>query len=357
MTVLKDSGERILLPPERVHSGMSVLAAAGERIAVDGRISAGRGELDTSLITGETLPQPANVGDRVFAGTLNLGAPLTIEVTAVGEVTLLAEIVRLMEHAEQCRARYVALADRVSRLYAPAVHGLALATLLGWVFAVGAPWQVALLHAVAVLIITCPCALGLAVPVVQVIASGRLMRRGILLKSGSALERLAEVDTVVFDKTGTLTLGRPTLLDEPNDEEALRLAACLAATSNHPLAKALAVAVRDAQVAQNVTELTGRGLMQETPEGEVRLGSRDWCSPGEDRGSRGPELWFARPGRTPLRFSFADPPRADAAEVVAELKRRGLHVALLSGDRESTVAEVATALGIRGLARRLPPGR
>ncbi len=346
VTVLKEGGARVLLPPERVRPGMAVLAAAGERVAVDGRVRAGRSELDTSLITGETLPQPAGVGDRVFAGTLNLGAPLTLEVTAVGEGTLLAEIVRLMEHAEQRRARYVVLADRVSRLYAPVVHALALATLLGWVFAVGAPWQLALLHAVAVLIITCPCALGLAVPVVQVIASGRLLRRGILLKSGSALERLAEVDTVVFDKTGTLTLGRPRLRERADDPEALRLAASLAAASRHPLARALAAAAPDVKVATGVVEEPGRGLALETPAGEVRLGSRAWCGVEEDGAARGPELWLSRPGLPALRFAFADPLRADAAEVVAELKRRGLTVELLSGDREGTVSDAAALLGI-----------
>ncbi len=171
----------------------------------------------------------------MFAGTINQGAPLRLEATAVGESTLLAEIVRLMELAEQRRAKYVVLADRIARLYAPAVHGLALATFLGWTLFGGIAWQTALLYAVAVLIITCPCALGLAVPAVQVIASGRLLRKGVLLKSATALERLAEVDTVVLDKTGTLTLGHPTL-DRGSDPAALELAASLAGASRHPLA-------------------------------------------------------------------------------------------------------------------------
>jgi Cu2+-exporting ATPase len=315
---------------------MSVLVAAGERAAVDGQVRAGRSELDASLITGETLPEVVGVGGRVFAGTLNLGAPLTLEVTAVSENTLLAEIVRLMEHAEQRRARYVALADRIARLYAPAVHGLALATFLGWTFLVGVAWQVALLHAVAVLIITCPCALGLAVPVVQVIASGRLMRRGILLKSGTALERLAEVDTVVFDKTGTLTLGHPALQSVPDDREALELAASLAAASRHPLARALAGAAPGVPVAVGVQETPGCGLSQHTPAGEIRLGNRDWCAIDEDESATGPELWLTQPGRAPQRFAFADPLRGDAKEVVAGLEARGLEVQLLSGDRETT---------------------
>jgi Cu2+-exporting ATPase len=346
VAVLKAGGERVFLPAEQVRPGMSVLVAAGERSAVDGRVRAGGSELDASLITGETLPEAVGVGGRVFAGTLNLGAPLTLEVTAVGENTLLAEIVRLMEHAEQRRARYVALADRIARLYAPSVHGLALATFLGWAFLVGVAWQVALLNAVAVLIITCPCALGLAVPVVQVIASGRLMRRGILLKSGTALERLAEADTVVFDKTGTLTRGHPALQSAPDDHEALELAASLVAASRHPLARALAGAVPGVPVAAGVQETPGCGLSLDTPAGEIRLGNRGWCAIEEDETAAGPELWLTRPGQAPARFAFADPLRVDAREVVMGLEARGLEVQLLSGDRETTVAEAAAALGI-----------
>jgi Cu2+-exporting ATPase len=282
----------------------------------------------------------------VFAGTLNLAAPLSLQVTAVGAHTLLAEIVRLMELAEQRGARYVALADRVARLYAPAVHGLALVTFLGWVGLTDTPWQTALLTAVAVLIITCPCALGLAVPAVQVIASGRLLDRGILLKSATALERLAAVDTVVFDKTGTLTEGRPELRREGLDPDALARAAALAAASRHPLARALVRAAPEVPAAAGVRELPGRGLGLATAAGEVRLGSRRWCGLAEDDGAEGPELWLTAPGRRPQRFAFADRTRPDAAAVIAALGRRGLSVELLSGDRAGPVARVAEELGI-----------
>jgi Cu2+-exporting ATPase len=346
VTVLTEDGARLLLPAEQIGPGMTVLAAAGERIAVDGRVRSGQSELDSSLITGETLPAPVRPGDPVFAGTLNLTAPLTLEVTAVGEDTLLAEIVRLMELAEQRRARYVELADRVARLYAPLVHGLALATFLGWAFLVGAPWQTALLTAVAVLIITCPCALGLAVPVVQVIASGRLLGHGTLLKSATALERLAAIDTVVFDKTGTLTEGRPELQRQDLDPNGLALAAALAGASRHPLARALARAAPGVPVADGVREHPGQGLGLATPEGELRLGSRSWCGLSEDDAAEGPELWLTGPGRAPQRFAFADPPREDAAAVITALQDRGLAVELLSGDRRGTVARVAEDLGI-----------
>jgi Cu2+-exporting ATPase len=348
VTVLEADGRRRAVPAAAVAPGMIALVAAGERIGVDGTVLDGTSALDTSLITGETVPATAGPGDRVFAGTLNLDAPLQLEVAAVGEGTLLAEIVRLMELAEQRRARYVVLADRLAARYAPAVHGLAFATFLGWTLLAGSAWQVALLYAVAVLIITCPCALGLAVPAVQVIASGRLLSRGVLLKSATALERLAQVDTVVFDKTGTLTSGRPALArSEPSDPEALRVAAALAGSSRHPLARAVAGALPEVPAARGVEEVPGRGLRLATPSGEVRLGSRAWCGI-EDAGTSGdgPELWLARPEYPPVRFVFDDPLRADAARVIATLRARGLAVELLSGDRVPSVAAVAAALGI-----------
>ncbi len=348
VTVLTADGRRQVLPAASVAPGMTVLVAAGERIGIDGRVQAGRSEVDASLITGESLPRPVGLGDPVFAGTINQSAPLRLEATAVGESTLLAEIVRLMELAEQRRAKYVVLADRIARLYAPAVHGLALATFLGWTLIGGIAWQTALLYAVAVLIITCPCALGLAVPAVQVIASGRLLRQGVLLKSATALERLAEVDTVVLDKTGTLTVGRPTLdRRRPLDQAALELAASLAGASRHPLAKALCRAAPGVPVAGGVEEIPGRGLRRSSEGGEIRLGNRGWCGveqPGEP--ARGPELWLARPGRLPVRFAFSDPLREDAVAVVAALKRQGLEVELLSGDLPPVVAAVAREIGI-----------
>lgn len=335
---------------------MTVLVAAGERIGVDGRIAGGASEIDTGLIDGESIPRPAGPGTSVFAGTLNLAAPLTITVTATGESTLLAEIARLIEAAEQQRGRYVALADRVARLYAPVVHGLALVTFLGWWLGAGAPWQEALLIAIAVLIITCPCALALAVPVVQVIASGRLLRRGILVKSGTALERLANADTVVFDKTGTLTRGRPRLVEPPggSDPEALAEAAAVAAASRHPLARALVKAAEADGIAvtpaADVRELPGAGLERATAEGALRLGSRAFAapteaSPGDDAAS-GPELWLSRPGRAPVRFAFADELREDARSVIAALQARGYAIELLSGDRGAVVAAVAAEVGI-----------
>lgn len=346
VTVIDLQGRLQVMPPEQVRAGMTVLVAPGERVPVDGRIADGLSDLDTSLITGETVPVAVQPGAAVFAGTLNLTAALRLAVTAVGQGTLLAEIVRLMEVAEQGRARHVALADRVSRHYAPVVHLTALATFLGWVGMGGLDWQPALQIAVSVLIVTCPCALALAVPVVQVIASGRLLRRGVLLKSATALERLAAVDTVVFDKTGTLTDGHLCLETDGLDSDALATAAALAGSSRHPLARALGRAVPDVAAAAGVREIPGSGLVLETPDGPVKVGHARFVGVAADAGPARPELWLSRPGAAPVRFSFRDRPRPDAAAVVAGLRAMGIGVVLLSGDRAASVAAMARDMGI-----------
>ena len=355
VTLVLPDGRTRSVRPEQLEAGQEILVACGERVGVDGAVSSGPGELDTSLITGETVPQRVGIGDRVFAGMINLGAPLRLRVRSVGEGTLLAEIVRLMELAEQRRSRFVAIADRVARAYAPVVHSLALLTFLGWTVSGAAPWQTALLYAIAVLIITCPCALGLAVPAVQVLASGRLLRQGTLLKSATALERFARADMVVFDKTGTLTTGRLELVATAVDAATLAAAAGMAKASRHPLARALAAAAPEAP------SLGGRrgdpGLRPApgaAPEGEWRLGRRDWAA-GVRRRTRpsAPSCGWRGRGSAPLRLAFADRLREDAAAVVGELRRRGFAVALLSGDREPTVRRIARRARHRGLAGRL----
>ncbi len=356
VTVIDAAGNRNLLPADRVTVGMTVLAGAGERIGVDGRVAEGRSEIDRSLITGESLPEAVAPGDPVQAGTLNLSAPLTVTVTATAEDTLLASIVRLMEDAEQSRSAYVALADRVARLYAPLVHGLALLTFFGWWLLAGADWQQALLYAVAVLIITCPCALALAVPAVQVVAAGRLFRRGILIKSGSALERLAKADHVVLDKTGTLTRGRPELVDHDGDQRDARLAASLAGVSVHPLSKALIRAVPDVAPAAGVAEVPGCGLVLATDQGEVRLGRRDWCGDVDSPAATGPELWLRRADGRVLCFRFRDALRDDAAATVAALNRAGLGAELLSGDQDPVVEMAARDAGLATWTAAALPG-
>ena len=345
VTVIDPEGRARAIPVDAVKAGDFVQVAAGERIGVDGEILSGVTDLDTSLVTGESLPRGAKPGDAVFAGMINLGAPLRLRATATGENTLLAEIVRLVEAAEGGRSRFVAISERVTRLYAPVVHITALATFLGWYFLIGVDWQVAMLYAVATLIITCPCALGLAVPSVQVVASGRLLKSGVLLKNATALERLAQIDTIVFDKTGTLTQGRPVLVDDPQRaKDDHRFAASMAAASRHPLSRALAATIRDVSVAVGVVEHPGQGLTL----GQAKLGSRAFVRVDDVLAgpATGPELWLDRGDGRKIRFAFEDAPRDDAAETIMRLKREGYAVELLSGDRHETVRDVAAMLGI-----------
>ena len=350
-TVIHADGSTARLAAGALVPGDRVLTAAGERFAVDGRIVEGRGEVDQSLITGETLPRSVGAGALIYAGTVNLTGPLVTEATATDQNTLLAEISRLMAVAEQARGRYVRLADRAAGLYAPAVHILGATTFLGWLLA-GHGWEPALTAAIAVLIITCPCALALAVPAVQVAATSRLFRNGVLVKAPDGLERLAEIDTVVFDKTGTLTLGEPELLRDdaaPISSHVLARAAAIAAGSRHPYARAVCRAATAAGLAvlsaKDIKEVAGSGLECTSDDGSERVGSADWC--GVDAAHRDvAAVWYRAADGTTTGFRFEDKLRSDAANVIRGLRAAGLDVELLSGDRATVVADVAQQAGI-----------
>ena len=348
-TVLRPDGVRELVPAHAVGPGARVLVAAGERIPVDGDIVSGRTTIDRSLLTGEATPETAMPGDSVYAGTVNTGDPITLIATAAGEGTLLTEIVRLAEAAEQGRSAYVRLADRAARLYAPVVHSLALLALAGWWGFGGVPFRDALLIGVSVLIVTCPCALGLAVPAVQVVACNRLLKHGVLVKAGDALERLAAVDAVLLDKTGTLTFGRPAISgrDALSDDD-LAVAASLAGASRHPLCRSVLRAAGPVPVREDVREETAMGLAAGPAGDEIRLGNRAWCGISGAGGDtlEGPELWLRQPGIEPVRIRFADRLRPDAAAFVAWLKKQGFAIELYSGDRAPAVRSAADALGI-----------
>lgn len=347
-TLIQPDGSAERIAAAALLPGMRVGVAAGERFPADGLVLTGKSEADESLLTGESLPRSLQPGAEVFAGTVNLGAPIEVETTKTEADTLLAELTRLMEMAEQARGRYVRLADRASRLYSPAVHLLAATTFLGWM-AGGAGWEFSLLTAIAVLIITCPCALALAVPAVQVAAADRLFARGALVKAADGLEKLSEVDTVIFDKTGTFTEGQPALSGVDDiGEEALRGAAALAAASRHPYAIAVAAAAKkrfgSITPAPGVVEEPGYGLKAATPDGEARLGSAEWCGVSDTGGPA--SLYYAAPGQAPVSFRFTDPLRSDAADVVRELMAAGFAVEIMSGDRAEAVEPIAAALGV-----------
>jgi P-type Cu2+ transporter len=348
-TVIDDDRRPRRLQARALQPGMRVLVAAGERIPVDGRVVSGTSEIEESLITGETLPRLVRAEATVHAGTVNLTTPIEVAATATDEGTLIAEIARLMQAAEQGRGRYVRLADRAAGIYAPAVHILGAATFIGWMLA-GAGWEQALTYGIAVLIITCPCALALAVPAVQVAATGRLFARGVIVKAPDALERLAECDTVVLDKTGTLTLGEPRLVDSGAiDPLIMQHAASLAAHSRHPYSRAIVKAAAERGIGpgwrEQVREVAGSGLVAEGQHGEERLGAPAWV--GADDGTDATAtLWYRNGSAPPVPFHFEDALRPDAVSVIADLRDAGYHVEILSGDRESAVAAAAKAAGI-----------
>lgn len=237
--VLCDDGSREYRAVDEIRVGDQVSIAAGDRIPVDGVVVSGESDLDMSIVNGESAPVSVLPGSDVQAGTLSLTGSLTVKATATAQNSFLSEIIHLMEAAEGGRARYRRIADRAAQYYSPVVHLLAIIAFMGWGLYDG-DWKHAMMVAIAVLIITCPCALGLAVPVVQVVAAGRLFKAGVMVKDGSAMERLAEIEAVAFDKTGTLTLGRPKLVDVAKIEPvAFAAAAGLAAHSRHPLSRAL----------------------------------------------------------------------------------------------------------------------
>ncbi len=344
-------GQTQIVAATALRPKMKMLVAVGERLAADGVVEGGSSDVDRSLLTGETNPELVSKGSSVHAGMLNLTGPLVVSVTAAGTDTFLSEIIRLMSMAEQSRSRYVQIADRLARIYSPAVHILAALTLIGWLIWTGGDWHGSLMTAIAVLIITCPCALGLAVPAVQTVASGVLFRNKVMIRDGAALEKLAGIDTVIFDKTGTLTLGRPRLADGQFVAPAnLALAAGLAKHSHHPLSRAVYKAATSRGVAplavDDVQELPGCGLSGQFCCEPVRLGSRKWCGLPDTASNGLPEFVLVHGKNDPVVFAFEDELRPDAGTVIEKLKHDGLRLEILSGDRQYPVGRLASALGI-----------
>ncbi|MEQ1498590.1 MAG: heavy metal translocating P-type ATPase [Novosphingobium sp.] len=332
--------------------GMVMRVAAGERLAADGEVISGASRFDQSLLTGESKPIALTAGDPALAGTLNLEAPVDVKVTATGTGTALAEIARLMEASGQVRSAYVRIADRASRLYAPAVHSLAALTFVGWM-AAGAGIHQSLVYAIAVLIITCPCALGLAVPVAQVVACSALLKRGVMVKDGAALERLAAVDRALLDKTGTLTLGRP--LPDPLVLEALprhcaEVALGLASHSRHPISRGLAEALMArgvlAATLSDVSETPGLGVRALWQGRAVSLRRPDAAS--------GIATTLDVAGEPTWLIPFADRLRPDAVAALADLRKLGIEASILSGDNRAAVDEVARELGLAAQAGLTP---
>lgn len=344
------AGEISEVPVAAIDPGDIVLLRPGERCAVDGTVIEGRSEIDQSLITGETRHVTVDRGTAVYAGSLNISGTLRVRVSAASEATLLAEITRLLDHALQARSRYVRLADRASRLYAPVVHATALLTVLGWVL-MGATWHDAIVTGIAVLIITCPCALGLAIPTVQTVASGAMFRAGVLLNSGDAIERLADVDRIIFDKTGTLTLPDLEMVgfaDIP--QEMLGIAGQLALASRHPVAAAVARAADAKSPLAGAVEEPGQGVRGAIGGVEAWLGRPSFCGAEQLANERlnDPEASIVAFSLGEVRYVFSvrQGLRPDAKATISALRKRNIAVEILSGDREPAVQAAARALGI-----------
>ena len=342
----QSDGTLTYAPLSAIAPGATITISRDERVPVDVRIIAGFTDLDRSLVTGEAMPVPAGFGDTLEAGTLNLTGAVEAEVLRSADESFLAQMMRMQSEAETGRGTYVRIADRAARLYAPVVHLLALATFIGWVLATG-DWHTSAFVAISVLIITCPCALGLAVPVAHVVASGRLMRMGILMKDGSALERLADIDCVVFDKTGTLTMGTSAVGFGP-DDPALRTAAkALALKSVHPAARAIALSIAELPCQlDDAIEVPGFGVAGCIGGRAVRLGRADWVA----------DISVQAKGRASPVFAFADGPamsfdltenlRPGAVDAIKSFSVAGIPVEMLSGDIAGRANSIGDQLGI-----------
>ncbi|WP_054309392.1 cation-translocating P-type ATPase [Mesorhizobium sp. 1M-11] len=356
-TVVAGDGTPSYVPVEEIARGDVILVAAGERVPVDALVMKGASEVDRSLVSGESEPETVDKGAMLQAGTLNLTGALTVEATAAAKDSFLAEMVRLMEAAEGGRARYRRIADKASALYAPVVHLTALLTFFGWLLVSG-DWHRAMIIAIAVLIITCPCALGLAVPIVQVVAARRLFEQGIMVKDGSAMERLAGIDTVLFDKTGTLTLGALRLANVERISPAdMVIAAQLAAHSRHPVARAITETNPGASMQPHlldaVSEVPGFGLEASMNGSVWRLGRAQWALK-DGAGAVGTVL--SRDGVLRASFVCEDRLRAGAAETVTDLAGQGLVVEMLTGDHSANAKVIAAQAGIDAYRSGMLPG-
>ncbi|MBU6140844.1 MAG: cadmium-translocating P-type ATPase [Proteobacteria bacterium] len=345
---VEEEGKVKILPSKQLREGMILLVSSGEKIAADGVVIDGESEIDSSLITGESLPKKISKGSEIFAGTINLAQPLKIRITKSPQNSLLAEIIRLSEEAEGKKIHYIRIADYLSRFYTPAVHLLAFATFCFW-FKNG--WEIALMNATAVLIITCPCALALAVPIVQTIAISNFIKKGILIKSGEALEKLIKIDIIVFDKTGSLTIGSPKLVEiktlKGEEKNLLKLAASLTKNSRHPISQAISSGYSGNLEELSIQENQGFGLEANFENKILRLGRKDFCDVKSDfENNKNLLSCFLKFGETEAVFLFSDEIKTDAKSVITSLRNSGKKIILLSGDSQNSVESVAKELGI-----------
>ncbi|MFQ3200387.1 MAG: Cu+-exporting ATPase [Zhongshania sp.] len=365
---------------EAIHTGDIVVVKAGERIPVDGTIVEGNGYLDESMITGENMPIYKSVGDAVVGGVINTDALLLIKTTAVGTETTLARIIRLVESAQAAKAPVQRLVDKVSMVFVPVVLAIAIATVVGWYLNNG-DLQGAIINAVAVLVIACPCALGLATPAAIMTGTGVAARHGILIKDAQALEIAHNITTVVFDKTGTLTRGKPSLREfiacDEDSNQLLALAAAVQQGSDHPLAHALLSKAKGEKIsviaASEQKTLVGRGVSATVQArvlllGNTRLMQESGISLGaleqqaQDLENDGNTIsWLAELGAAPILIgllAFGDEIKPSAKSAIERLQHKGIKTLMITGDNEGSARAVASKLGLRNyIANALPEGK
>jgi Cu2+-exporting ATPase len=340
--IIMSDGSLKTIPASKIQIGDIIQVNTGDKFPIDGVIIEGETEIDTSIITGESVPKLHKKDDEVFAGTINLGQTIRIKATKPSEKSLISEVIKLMEKAEDSSTKYNSISDKAVKIYAPLVYFAGLGTFLFWHFYNGAEFKDSLIIGISVLIITCPCAFGLAVPTVQVLASSRLFKNGIMLKNGNALEELSKVTLAVFDKTGTLTLGKPKLINKEDiPQEHLKIAASLAAKSNHPYSKAIVNEYSGKLIDLEVSELSGKGLEAEYQGKTYKLGKPDWVI-----GKEGEGIILSENGKELASFKFSDEIRGNASEIIKELKERNITPSLVSGDNQQEVRRIANLVSI-----------
>jgi P-type Cu+ transporter len=361
-----DPAAAIDVPAETLRPGDIVLIRPGEAIPADGELASGAGSVDESMLTGEAMPAGKQAGDALTAGTVNGPAALVLRVARTGAETVLGQIMALVDAAQRQKSKSQRLADRISAVFVPVILAMAALTLAGWL-ASGAGIVTALITAVAVLVVACPCALGLATPVAVMAGTGRGAQLGLLIRSGESLERIHGLATVVLDKTGTLTVGHPAVVrllptDGGDGLEALALAAGAEAASEHPLARAVAAAADDRGItpapAGEVQAVAGRGVTAKAGQRRVQAGSLAWLSEsGVDISAAGPlagelaeaaqtPVAVAIDGRLRLLLGVADALRPDSPQGIARLRGLGLETVLATGDTPAAAAATARAAGI-----------
>ena len=360
------------IPIDELRAGDQLAVRPGERIPADGKVMEGATQVDESLLTGEPLPVAKAVGDQLTGGSINGDGRVILQVTAAGNESVLAHIIRLVQDAQAVKAPVQRLVDKVSAIFVPVVIGIALLTFVGWWMA-GLGAETAIIRAVAVLVIACPCALGLATPTAIMAGTGVAAKFGILIKDAEALEIAHQVDTVAFDKTGTLTQGQPRLISlvpapSVSDAEALRLTASVQAGSEHPLARAVIVAAQEQAVevvpAQNVRAVPGRGTAGSLQGQEILIGSLRWMQEesvdltpfgthADDLQNQGATVSAVAvrttggPPRAVALLAFGDEPKAGAAAALADLHERGIRIVMISGDNRGAAEAMARRLGLK----------